>query len=101
MRYRLGLPRSAARRAAIPQHGERLVAAEGVEIMDASRHARKHRDFAHCRRFSDTVNCGPCAFIQILSKFYFFQLIENLRLILFDYGQNRAVGANVTFNAAC
>jgi len=47
------------------------------------------------------AKCGTRAFIQILSKFYFFQLLENLRLILFDYGQNRAVGANATFNAAC
>lgn len=47
------------------------------------------------------VKCGAWAFIQILSKFYFFQLLENLRLILFDYGQNRAVGANVAFNATC
>jgi hypothetical protein len=44
---------------------------------------------------------GKRAFVQILGKLYFFQLLENLRLILFDYGQNRAVRANATFNAAC
>jgi hypothetical protein len=47
------------------------------------------------------AECGRRAFVQILGKLYFFQLLENLRLILFDYAQNRAVRANATFNAAC
>jgi len=41
------------------------------------------------------------AFAQILGKLYFFQLSENLRRILFDYGQKPTGRANVAFNAAC
>jgi hypothetical protein len=41
------------------------------------------------------------AFAQILGKFYFFDLLENLRLILFDYGQKAPYPANTAFNAAC
>jgi len=41
------------------------------------------------------------AFVQILGKFYFVDLIENLRRILFDYGQKRSCVANAAFNAAC
>jgi len=40
------------------------------------------------------------AFAQILGKLYFFQLLENLRRILFDYGQKRTGRANAAFNAA-
>jgi hypothetical protein len=45
---------------------------------------------------------NPClhAFAQILGKFYFFNLLENLRRILFDYGQNRSCTANVAFKTA-
>jgi hypothetical protein len=41
------------------------------------------------------------AFVQILGKFYFFNLLENLRRILLDYGQKRSGTANATFKAAC
>jgi len=41
------------------------------------------------------------AFAQILGKFYFFKLLENLRRILLDYGQKRSCTANVAFKAAC
>jgi hypothetical protein len=41
------------------------------------------------------------AFAKILAKLYFFQLFENLRRILFDYGQKRTGRANAAFNAAC
>jgi len=41
------------------------------------------------------------AFAQILGKLYFLQLRENLRRILFDYGQKRPRRANAAFNAAC
>jgi hypothetical protein len=41
------------------------------------------------------------AFAQILGKLYFLQLGENLRRILFDYGQKRPRRANAAFNAAC
>jgi len=41
------------------------------------------------------------AFAQILGKLYFFQLRENLRRILLDYGQKHTSRANAAFNAAC
>jgi hypothetical protein len=41
------------------------------------------------------------AFAQILGKLYFLQLDENLRRILFDYGQKRPRRTNAAFNAAC
>jgi len=41
------------------------------------------------------------AFAQILGKFYFFKLRENLRRILLDYGQKRPCTANAAFKAAC
>lgn len=41
------------------------------------------------------------AFAKILAKLYFFQLFENLRRILLNYGQKRTRRANATFNAAC
>jgi hypothetical protein len=40
-------------------------------------------------------------FAQILGKLYFLQLRENLRRILFDYGQKHPRRANGAFNAAC
>jgi hypothetical protein len=44
---------------------------------------------------------GSRAFAKILAKLYFFQLFENLRRILLNYGQKRTRRANATFNAAC
>jgi hypothetical protein len=41
------------------------------------------------------------AFAQILGKLYFFKSGENLRRILFDYGQKRPGAANAAFNPAC
>jgi len=41
------------------------------------------------------------AFGQILAKFDFFDLYENLQRILFDYAQNAPHPANAPFNAAC
>ena len=41
------------------------------------------------------------AFAQILGKLYFFELLENLRRILFDYEPKPTDRANATFNAAC
>jgi hypothetical protein len=41
------------------------------------------------------------AFVQILRKFYFFNLRENLPIILFDYAQKRPDTANAAFKAAC
>jgi len=44
---------------------------------------------------------ASAAFAQILGKLYFLQLRENLRRILFDYGQKRRRRANAAFNAPC
>jgi len=44
---------------------------------------------------------GDGAFAQILGKLYFFQLRENLRRILVDYGQKHTRRTNAAFNAAC
>jgi hypothetical protein len=41
------------------------------------------------------------AFVQILGKLYFFELIENLSGILVDYAQNPTKRANAAFNGAC
>jgi len=41
------------------------------------------------------------AFAEILGKFYFFKLRENLRRILLYYGQKRSGTANAAFKAAC
>jgi hypothetical protein len=39
--------------------------------------------------------------VQILGKFYFVNLLENLWRILFDYGQKLRYPANAAFKAAC
>jgi hypothetical protein len=54
---------------------------------------------AHLAR--TTQKAGLRAFVQILGKVYFFELLENLRRILFDYGQKRSGIANAAFKAAC
>jgi hypothetical protein len=41
------------------------------------------------------------AFVQILGKLYFFQLLENLRRILIDYAQKPTGRANPAFKAPC
>jgi hypothetical protein len=41
------------------------------------------------------------AFGQILGKFDFFKLRENLRRILFDYEEKRSGIANTAFKPAC
>jgi hypothetical protein len=44
---------------------------------------------------------APRALAQILGKFYFFDLRENLRLILFDYAPKSPQAANAAFKGAC
>jgi hypothetical protein len=52
--------------------------------------------------FAETVQMPASrVFAQILGKLYFLQLDENLRRILFDYGQKRPRRTNAAFNAAC
>jgi hypothetical protein len=45
------------------------------------------------------------AFAQILGKYFFvpifIELLENLPLILLDYGEKQSGPANPAFNAAC
>jgi hypothetical protein len=41
------------------------------------------------------------AFVQILGKLHFFQLLENLRRILRDYEPKRTGRTNAAFNAPC
>jgi hypothetical protein len=47
------------------------------------------------------ANRRIAAFAQFLGKLYFFDLGENLRLILLDYAQKRPGTANAAFKAAC
>jgi hypothetical protein len=44
---------------------------------------------------------GSDMFAQILGKFYFFNLHENLRHILFDYEEKRSCTTNGAFKSAC
>jgi hypothetical protein len=55
----------------------------------------------HFERPKHRMRSMSRAFAQILCKSYFFQLLENLRRILFDYGQKRTGRANAAFKAAC
>jgi hypothetical protein len=43
----------------------------------------------------------PGMFAQILGKFYFFNLSENLRHILLDYEEKRSCTTNGAFKCAC
>jgi len=40
-------------------------------------------------------------FAQILGKLNYFNLCENLQLILFDYEENRSCTTNGAFKSAC
>jgi hypothetical protein len=44
---------------------------------------------------------GSDMFAQILGKFYFFNLRENLRHILFDYEEKCSCTTNGAFKSAC
>jgi hypothetical protein len=44
---------------------------------------------------------GSDKFAQILVKFYFLNLHENLRHILFDYEEKRSCTTNGAFKSAC
>jgi hypothetical protein len=46
-------------------------------------------------------NATADTFAQILGKLYFFNLRENLRHILFDYGEKRSCTTNGAFKSAC
>jgi hypothetical protein len=82
------------------EHGERLVAIRARPLFHCG-HERQEPSIG--RRFV-RENCGRgavAAFVQILGKLDFFDLRENLPIILFDYGQKRLGPANAVFKAAC
>jgi hypothetical protein len=56
------------------------------------------KDILHRR---NAAKAGQRAFVQILGKLYYFQLLENLRRILLDYGQKPTGRANPAFKAPC
>jgi len=60
---------------------------------------RMHRGGPHREIWARDVRIRR--FAQILAKFDFFDLYENLQRILFDYAQNAPHPANAPFNAAC
>ncbi|HEX3938666.1 MAG TPA: hypothetical protein VHX43_14265 [Xanthobacteraceae bacterium] len=67
-------------------------------------YARREREVRARRGFNvpKLRHMTACtAFVQFLAKSYFFQLRENLRRILFDYGQKLIDRANAAFKAAC
>ena len=70
------------------------------------RHARRYlqtsrRTKAHAGGENSAKARPGMRSLQILGKFYFFKLRENLRRILLDYGQKRSGTANAAFKAAC
>jgi len=83
------------------RHGERDVAARimpAAAMADPGEKPRSRR--AHISR----ATAGTLlfrAFVQILGKLYFFDLNENLRRILLDYGQKRPRRTNRLFKPRC
>jgi hypothetical protein len=92
----------AGRHGGFTHHGERLVASSDVR---GSLRATMPVFFPAAETFLrlrfHLHKCVRRAFAQILGKFHFFQLLENLQLIQFDYRQKLPEPANVAFNAAC
>jgi hypothetical protein len=62
---------------------------------------KRPSDQGACRRREHCQSPPWYAFAQILGKFHFFKLRENLLRILLDYGQKRPCTANAAFKAAC
>jgi hypothetical protein len=83
-------------------HGERLVAAvAGRPATDAGEVTQsRDRRQAICGLGTTERQCSEL-FAQILGKLYFFNLRENLRLILFDYEEKRSRTTNGPFKSAC
>jgi hypothetical protein len=84
------------------QHGERAVAGTTAAAMVR---AARARELVDRKGAFIAENAAPseqrALFAQILGKFYFVDLSENFRLILFNYGEKRSRFANVAFKAAC
>jgi hypothetical protein len=70
-------------------------------LFDVSRDRKSRGKLRYFATADSQQNTVSRAFAQILGKLYFLQLGENLRRILFDYGQKRPRRANAAFNAAC
>jgi hypothetical protein len=81
-----------------PDHGERPVATSACTTARLRRRARAPAAVLSMLRI---VASALPRIGQILGKFQFFNLRENLRRILFDYAEKRSGIANATFNAGC
>ena|ERR1700733_12548882 len=87
--------------AANPHHGESQVAAYGCQMFAANEAGDFGPSLVTSTPSKLRQGAASGAFAKILAKLYFFQLFENLRRILLNYGQKRTRRANATFNAAC
>jgi hypothetical protein len=85
-------------RARFPDHGERPVATSACATAQLRRRPRAPAAVFSMLRM--VARASP-RIGQILAKFHFFKLRENLQRILFDYAEKRPGIANTTFNAAC
>jgi len=88
----------------IIHHGEWPVAANAGQIFNAYGDCDRAVGPSDRKTFALDESDGMrhrATFAQILGKLYFFQLLENLRRILLDYGQKLSDPANAAFNAAC
>jgi hypothetical protein len=85
----------------IDRHGERDVAAKCDCISWTYSNPRKAEPSKTLGADETAAKRPHCAFAQILGKFYFFDLGENLRRILLDYGQKRLGTTNAAFKASC
>jgi len=89
------------RRPDFRRNGESGLAARGCQDIDTAKFAIAARRGTRECRAAAPRNATAQAFAQTLAKLHFVELIENLRRILFNYGQKRLDPANATFNAAC
>jgi hypothetical protein len=84
-----------------PYHGERAVAADcGARAERCAAIDKFRRQAIGSWRWHNAER-PRSLFAQILGKFYFFNLRENLRHILFDYEEKRSCITNGAFKGAC
>jgi hypothetical protein len=88
--------------AGFPDHGERAVAAadDGAGSWAARFRRRLPRGARVDAPGHNAKNVGA-VFAQILGKLNYFNLCENLQLILFDYEEKRSCTTNGAFKSAC
>jgi hypothetical protein len=83
-------------------HGERLVAADRTASSNERRQSPAEPiAVAVDIRPWNNEEAASEMFAQFLGKLYFFNLRENLPLILFDYEEKRSRTANGPFKSAC